>query len=79
MAAKKVIVNVTTGRRPSRTSVSVGTPISRVQQTGTTIDNIVGIDTTGKTLGSVLVYNPITENFEATINLVEQNINGGQY
>lgn len=72
-------VVVTTGRRPTVSRVSVGTPIRRILQTGPNIDNIVGIDTSGKQLGSVLVYNNVTENFEATLNLEEQNINGGQY
>ena len=43
------------------------------------VTNIGGIDITGVVNGSVLVYNESTTNFEAKLDLEEQNINGGSY
>lgn len=60
--------------------VVVGRPITKV--TGAPSGNINyldGVDTTGATTGSILIYNALTENFEASKQLEEQNVNGGQY
>lgn len=60
--------------------VVVGRPIRRVQEaSGTSINGILGLDPSGAVTGSILVYNESTENFEATLQLEEQNVNGGQY
>ena len=51
-----------------------------VEQSAVTgIDALTGVDTTGKVEGSMLVYNATSGNFEASTDLEEQNINGGQY
>lgn len=59
--------------------VVVGTPVRRVTSGAFHVNNIGGIDITGVTNGSVLVYNEATTNFEAKLDLEEQNINGGSY
>lgn len=60
-------------------SVVIGRPVRRVTQAAVTIDAVQGVDTTGKVDGSVLVYNASTEKFEATLDLENQNINGGSF
>mgnify|MGYP001441024653 CR=1 FL=1 len=59
--------------------VVVGKPIRRVNTTQGNINNLAGVDTSGKTDGAILVYNESTENFEATPTLNNQEVNGGQY
>lgn len=59
--------------------VVVGRPVRRVNTATGNIDNLAGVDTTGKENGSILVYNASSDNFEATKSLEEQDINGGQY
>ena len=59
--------------------VVVGTPVRRVTAGAFHVTNIGGIDITGVVNGSVLVYNESTTNFEAKLDLEEQNIDGGSY
>lgn len=59
--------------------VVVGKPVRRVNTATGNINNLAGVDTTGKEDGSILVYNSSSDNFEATKSLEEQDINGGQY
>jgi hypothetical protein len=59
--------------------VVVGKPIRRINTTQGNINNLAGVDTSGKTDGAILVYNESTENFEATSTLNNQEVNGGQY
>ncbi len=60
--------------------VVVGRPIRRVNPVvETTIDNLSGVNTSNKADGSVLVYNVFTGDWEATLELEKQTINGGQY
>ena len=59
--------------------VVVGRPIRRVNEKEGSIDLLQGVDTSGKTDGSVLVYNGTSENFEATLTLEKQIVNGGLY
>lgn len=61
--------------------IVVGRPIRRVSGSGgsANIDSIIGVDTSGKTNGSLLVYNSSSTLWEANNNLEEQIINGGQY
>lgn len=70
---------VTSGATTEVKRVVVGTPVRRVTAGAFSIDNLGGVDTTGKTNGGLLVYNSTSGNFEVTIDLEEQNINGGQY
>ncbi|MDA7701595.1 hypothetical protein N8864_04050 [Gammaproteobacteria bacterium] len=51
----------------------------RVTSGAFNINNLGGIDTTGAVNGSVLVYNGSTTSWTATLDLEEQNINGGSY
>lgn len=57
----------------------VGTPVKRVTSGAYNINNIGGVDTTGAVNGSVLVYSENALKWKATLNLEEQNINGGSY
>ena len=59
--------------------VIVGKPVRRIQQARINISEIEGIDLSNLQDGSVLVYNDNTTNFESTVNLEKQNINGGNY
>jgi hypothetical protein len=60
-------------------SFKVGRPVSNVRTSSGDINNIIGVDTTTKQDGSVLVYNASSENFEATKTLEKQFINGGNF
>jgi hypothetical protein len=69
----------TAGSTTQVKKVVVGTPVRRVTAGAFHVNNIGGIDITGVTNGSVLVYNEATTKFEAKLDLEEQNINGGSY
>ena len=45
------------------------------------IDTLVGVNTSGKTQGALLVYNATTNNFETstTLNDINQVVDGGTY
>ena len=60
-------------------SITVGRPVRRVVQAQANINNLQGVDTSAKVNGSVLVYNASTDKWTATLNLEDQNINGGSY
>lgn len=59
--------------------VIVGRPVRRVRESRFSISEIEGVDLSSLQDGGVLVYNESTTNFESTINLEKQNINGGNY
>ena len=59
--------------------VTVGRPVRNVAASSSSIHNLLGVDTTGRVDGSILVYNGSTLNFEATAELTKQDINGGSY
>lgn len=59
--------------------VVVGKPIRKVQTSSGNISNLSGVDTSGSVDGSVLVYNSSSGNYEATTELNQQEVNGGQY
>lgn len=59
--------------------ITVGRPVRRVNQDVGTINNIAGVNTEGAQVGSLLIFNPTTGDFEASILLEEQQFNGGQY
>lgn len=59
--------------------IVVGRPVRNVSSGTTNINNLLGVDTSAKTDGSVLVYSATSGNFEATIYLEKQDINGGNY
>jgi len=59
--------------------VTVGRPVRRVSEQLISITAIEGIDVSNSSNGSVLVYNPSSLNYEATTELENQTVNGGQY
>lgn len=59
--------------------VTVGKPVRRISEQRLSIDRIEGIDISNSTDGSILVYNGSSNNYEATVELEVQIINGGQY
>lgn len=59
--------------------VTVGRPVRRVAEQLIALSAIEGIDITNSANGSILVYNASSTNYEATTELDEQTINGGQY
>lgn len=59
--------------------IVVGTPVRRVNEASADINQLTGIDTSGKVNGSVLVYNASNSLWEATLDLEQQNVNGGSF
>lgn len=59
--------------------VVVGTPVKRVTSGSFSINNLAGIVTTGAVNGSLLIYNATEEEWQAGVDLENQNINGGSY
>jgi hypothetical protein len=60
-------------------SIKIGTPVSRVTRSAVKISDLRGIDFSNLSNGSVMVYDPSSGNWVATLDLEEQNISGGQY
>lgn len=76
------VISLTVPERTLVRKITVGKPIRRLNLAGSgtgSIGELVNVDITGATTGSVLVFNEETGNFEATTLLESQNINGGQY
>ena len=74
---KRVTTDNTLVRR-----VVTGRPIRRVTSSGggaTSIFDLQGVFATGASNGDLLVFNESNNRFEATDQLEEQNVNGGQY
>lgn len=59
--------------------VVVGTPVKRVTSGTFNINNLAGVVTTGAVNGSLLIYNATEEEWQAGVDLENQNINGGSY
>ena len=72
-------VIVTTKGTTKVKKVVVGRPVKRIISTTGNINNLAGVDTTGAQQGSVLVYDETSSSFNATNDLEDQNLNGGQY
>ena len=70
---------VSSGSTTQVKKIVVGTPIRRVSGGSGNINNITGINTQGAVNGSLLVYSSISGVWEASLDLEEQNINGGSY
>ena len=70
---------VASGNTTQVKKVVVGTPVRRVTSGGFSINNIGGVNTAGAVTGSLLIYNTTSDKWEASLNLQEQNINGGSY
>jgi len=76
--ASKVKV-VSTDQTSIVKTVKIGTPVRRVTSGTFNINSMGGVDTSTKVDGSVLVYSTSTGNFEATLILDKQQINGGNF
>jgi|TARA_B100001287_G_scaffold267896_1_gene263564 hypothetical protein len=59
--------------------VVVGRPVRNVASSTVSIHTLLGVNTGARVNGSVLVFNSSTANFEATLDLDKQNINGGTF
>lgn len=59
--------------------VVVGKPIRRIVSTTGNINNLAGVDTAGAVDGAILVFSEASGRFEATTELNNQEVNGGQY
>jgi len=59
--------------------VVVGTPVRRVTSGAFDINNLGGVNTAGAVNGSLLIFNSTSAKWEASLDLEEQNINGGSY
>jgi hypothetical protein len=68
-----------TGSNTQVKQVVVGTPVRRVTGGSFNLSGLPDVDVTNITQGSVLVYETSTNKWTATLDLEEQNINGGSY
>jgi len=72
-------IKVTPGNTTIIKKIIIGTPVKRVSEAALNINNLDGINTSNRVNGSVLVYNSTSTLWESTLNLEQQNINGGSY
>ena len=72
-------IKVTPGNTTIIKKIVIGTPVRRVSEAALNINNLDGINTSNRVNGSVLVYNSTNSLWESTLNLEQQNINGGSY
>jgi len=68
-----------TGSNTQVKQVVVGTPVKRVTGGSFALSGLPDVDVANITQGSVLVYETSTNKWTATLDLEEQNINGGSY
>lgn len=59
--------------------VIVGTPVRRVTSGAFNINSLGGVSTEGAVNGSLLIFNATSAKWESSLDLEEQNINGGSY
>ncbi len=72
-------ITVTPGNTTIVKKIIIGTPVRRVSEAALNINNLDGINTSNRVNGSVLVYNSTSTLWESTLDLEQQNINGGSY
>ena len=72
-------IKVTPGNTTIVKKIVIGTPVRRVSEAALNINDLDGINTSNRVNGSVLVYNSTSTLWESTLNLEQQNINGGSY
>jgi hypothetical protein len=53
--------------------------INQAEQTVRRLGDLLDVDTSNKVDGSIIVYNALTQNFEASLVLNNQTIDGGSY
>lgn len=73
------VKTVVAGSTTQVKKVVVGTPVKRVTSGGFSINNLAGVVTTNAVNGSLLIYNATEEEWQAGVDLENQNINGGSY
>lgn len=73
------MATITVGNSTKIKKVIVGTPVRRVTAGAFVMDELGGVSTAGKTDGSILIYNSTTGLWTASLDLNDQNINGGSY
>ena len=78
---KTKVAKIATGQTTIVKQVKIGTPIRRVNASGSGVNNLSDVDikTNGLVDGSILVYNSSTSRWTSTTDLEDQNINGGGY
>lgn len=59
--------------------VVVGRPVRNVSSGATNINNLLGVDTSGRVDGAILQFDAATGKFVANAELTKQDINGGNY
>jgi len=72
-------ITVSPGNTTLIKKIVVGTPVRNVTEATSNINQLNGINTSGKVNGSVLVYNASNSLWEATLDLEQQNVNGGSF
>jgi len=72
-------ITVSPGNTTIVKKITVGTPVRNVTEASTNINNLAGSNTSAKVNGSVLVYNASNSLWEATLDLEQQNVNGGSF
>jgi len=87
MAEKSVVVTsgttkatvVSPGEITKVARVTVGRPVRRIVENSGRLGLLNDVDVSAITNGSVLVYSTSTSKWTASLDLEEQNINGGSY
>ena len=87
MAEKSVVVTsgttratvVSPGEITKVARVVVGRPVRRVSNDAGQLNRLQDVDISARTEGSVLVYKSSTSKWTATLDLDQQNVNGGSY
>ena len=59
--------------------VKVGRPVRRVRQASPTLNELADVNVSNLTQGSVLVYSSSAGTWNSTLDLEDQNLNGGSY
>jgi hypothetical protein len=72
-------ITVSPGNTTLIKKIVVGTPVRNIAEARADINQLDGIDTSNKVNGSVLVYNATNSLWEATLDLEQQNVNGGSF
>ena len=72
-------ITVSPGNTTLIKKIVIGTPVRNVTEATSNINQLNGINTSGKVNGSVLVYNASNSLWEATLDLEQQNVNGGSF
>ncbi len=72
-------ITVSPGQTTIVKKITVGTPVRKVTEATANLNELAGIDTSARVNGSVLVYNATSTLWEATLDLEQQNVNGGSF